>query len=193
MTQLWKITEKVISIFLIIWGAILLSFEIHGWYQIIQFTQISWHEFSASKFIKNYHLDFLLLSLTLFSGVMLLFEKKAGWILSVSISLFTPFNYLIYLYFNSDVGRSFYIAYFGIAVLFWAIFILLISKPIRSNYYSNKFDWKYLSIIFIIFLTDMFVFHQDYESDRKYRSTEKQLLKEFDSLSKPTDFIDTIK
>jgi hypothetical protein len=193
MTRHWKITEKVIAIFFIIWGAVLLSFEIHGWYQIFQFTHISWQDFSSTKFLKNYHLDFLLLSLTLFSGIMLFIEKRAGWILSASISLFTPFNYLIYLYFNSDVERSFYIAYFCIAVVFWTIFILLISKPIRMNYYSNKFAWKYLAIIFIIFLTDKFVFHNDYESDRKFRITEKQILKEFDSLSKPIDFQDTIK
>src|SRR5579862_3099386 len=154
MTQHWKITEKVIAIFLIIWGAVFLSFEIYGWYQIFQFTHISWHDFSPSKFLKNYHLDFLLSKLTLLSGIMLLIKKKAGWLFSVSISLFTPFNYLIYLYFNSDVDKIFYIVYFGIAVLFWTIFFLLIGKPIRLKYYPDRFVWEYLAIIFVIFLTD---------------------------------------
>ncbi len=60
MSQLWKITEKVIAIFLIIWGAGLLMFEIYGWYQTFQFIHVSWHDFSPTKFLRNYHLDFLL-------------------------------------------------------------------------------------------------------------------------------------
>lgn len=120
-------------------------------------------------------------------------RKKIGWIFSVSISFFTPFNYLIYLYFNSDVEKSFYYLYFGIAVLFWTIFILLIRKPIKSNYFYNNFAFRYVAIIFIIFLTDKFVFHEDYEKSKKHRITQKKMLDEMDSLSKPTYSFDTTK
>ena len=193
MTQPWKITEKVIAIFFIIWGAGLLSHEIYVWHQIFQLTPFSWHEFSLTKFLINYQLDLLLLLLTLFSGIMLLIRTKTGWIFSLSISLFTPFNYLIYLYFNSDVGRSVYIVLLGIAILFLTIFILLLSTPIRSSYPSKKFAWKYVAIIFIVLLTDQFLFHQDYKSNRKYRITQKKILNEFDSLNKTIYPPDTIK
>ncbi len=106
------------------------------------------------EFLKNYHADLLVLLFAFLSGIMLLLENRIGWIIAVCISMFIPFSFLINQYFNSDIAKAPYYMFFGICGLFLTIFGLLISKPIRLNYFPNRITWISIAVIFILLVAD---------------------------------------
>jgi hypothetical protein len=193
MSKPWRITEKVIAIFLIIWGAGFLCVEIYGMWEILQWNQMGWRDISWSKFINNYQLEILLDLLIIFSGIMLLIRKRVGWICAVSVTLFTPFDSLIQLYLVHIFERDIVYLLLVLFIIFWTIFILLISKPIRLNYFSGKVAWKSVAIIFIVLLTDRFMFHMDNEMARKYKVESKKMSDELDSATEHFEYIDSTK
>jgi hypothetical protein len=85
MTRNWKIIEKVIGIFLIAFGSLVLVIAI---WSIKQVFDIAFENFDISipKVIKNYHYQILLPLMTIFSGLTLILKKKIGWLMGIVTS-----------------------------------------------------------------------------------------------------------
>ncbi|HVX27223.1 MAG TPA: hypothetical protein VHB70_12820 [Parafilimonas sp.] len=193
MTRPRNIIQKIIAIFFIIWGVGILSCEVYNWYITFQIIHVSWDNFSLLTFLKNQHVYFLAPLLTFISGVLLLLRNRLGWIIGVCISLFIPFGFFIYPAFNIQINKtdtaSIYIILIT-CILFLIIFILLISKPIRLNYFPNKMTWSSIAIIFVLLMADEIFIQQN--RNRRYNEIKKQF--ESDSSHKRGQNLDsTIK
>jgi len=165
MTKNWKIAEKVIGGFQIIWGICILILSIWS-VKILLDSQLihlgyNWKDLSAIKIIRDYHYQFLLPLLTIFSGLALLFAKKSGWLLGIVTSALSGISMILVL--TKIEARDLeneillYTAT-GLLVLIFTIMLgLLLSKPIRSKYNPSKKTWLIVGVLFTLMLLDWFL------------------------------------
>ena len=90
MNRNFLIFEKLISIILILYGCIFFYstvLMINTLREVAPIHNIANNDFIFIRISKNYFLELLASSVTIFGGIFLLFRKKIGWIFSLLASL----------------------------------------------------------------------------------------------------------
>lgn len=141
------ILEKSISVFTIIIGLLFLTF-------IIALP-------SVSLFSGELHNQKIISILALSGGLLLFFQKKAGWILSTS-ALFSTF---IYYGFNlphldEEIYATALIPYLVILFILISCGILLLTRPFTLKYFPNLPSILIIMVIVSYFFLDRIISYE---------------------------------
>lgn len=161
MTRNWKIIEKVIGIFQIVWGTLVLVIIISSFKQFfdISFERFDnyWEYISIPKVVKNYHYLILLPLMTIFAGLTLILKKKIGWLMGIVTSATYGISIVLLPWtIDKEIGNITLIYVFTglISLVFITIFGLLMTKQIREKYNPTKKNWVIMSILFALLILD---------------------------------------
>ena len=120
--------------------------------------QITWSEISILKLIRNAHFIFLSGAMGLVSGILLLKNKKMGWILSFSSWIIYCFGTLIIFWKTGKVDGPISTQNYmliGILILIFIIMaIVLTLKPFMLKYKPDSKSWITIAVITLVFLID---------------------------------------
>lgn len=152
MTRNWFITEKIISAALIIWGGLSFYYSSRGVFYLL--NAVTWKDLSISNTFKNFHIMFFLPLVTIIAGLLLFFNKKIGWTMSLIALFLNAFVFLIpkdkYTNnFNSN-GKGLILFTLITTIGFLTTFIILLLKPFQAKYNPTKKTW--LTIVLITFV-----------------------------------------
>jgi hypothetical protein len=158
MNKAWTIIEKVIAVLLSIWGIIALygvasavSSMSHSSYAIVK-------HISYFQLLLNNHLYFLLALVTIFSGFLLLFNDKLGWVLSTScVAVYMITFFRTSQASSTDSSQLYYVfskSYSLMALLFLIMLALLIQKPFIKKYHVTFKNWILVAVIVTVLILD---------------------------------------
>lgn len=162
MNKHWELFEKTISWIQIIFGIATISFVL--WTlnltvsTILDHSDYTWNDVSFYKLFKNHYFIILSGFLCISSGVLLLKNKKTGWILSVITWLLYGLGTLINLLTKNDENEYFFesnsdfIIIGIILALFFTLALSLTLKPFRTKYKANLNSWFIIGLITLIFV-----------------------------------------
>ena len=152
MTQRFTIAEKVIATLLIIWGCLQITAVLVSYYNIFyslkDFPQI---KFSEWHIIKNVHIVLLGSAIPIAAGILLIFNKKAAWVLATSACLLNMLLFFIPTYKKDKPvtpdPANFWIILILLMSLWMVSLYILLLKPYRLKYsVTNR---TYIWVIFI--------------------------------------------
>ena len=152
-----NISEKVIGIILITWSCIKLYYTSSNLINIFEISDLSWEEVSIFKVVKNYHFQYIIPILSIVSGLLLILNKRVGWIGSTVMSFVTGIGIIILSWklYNAE-GNSIEITISDfllpsfLTVLFLIIGLVLLSKVYREEYLPTKNTWIIMILTIII-------------------------------------------
>ena len=117
-----------------------------------------------SQLFQRNHLNILLSLAAVFAGVMLWFNDKKGWLLSIICSVLYFVTFIRSSQANSlDSSQpyfNFHKSFSLVALVFLAISILLLQKPFWKKYHPSKNTWFWVVGIIVILILDKFLFKQ---------------------------------
>tara|TARA_R100001369_G_scaffold73411_3_gene101962 strand:- start:97 stop:606 length:510 start_codon:yes stop_codon:yes gene_type:complete len=164
MNKNWKLFEKVISVFQIIFGIAIISlvlWSVNTTITIIfEHSDYTWRDVSFYKLVKNNHFYILSSLLCISSGILLLKNKKIGWVLSVTTWLVYGLGTLLNTLKKNDKNESVIQSnsdsiIVGIFVVsFLTIAMCLTFKPFRTKYEPNLYSWLIIGLITLIFIAE---------------------------------------
>jgi len=139
--------EKTLSILTVLIGLLLLAI-------IITLP-------SVSVFSRDLLNQKIISVLALSGGVLLFFQKKAGWILSSSVLLsffiLYGFNFIFLSELNENVEASYIMSFAVIFLIILSSGILLVTKPFTSKYAANNYSFLIIVVIVSYFLVDRII------------------------------------
>jgi len=151
MTKKWKIIEKIIEIIQMIFGGLLIflffrniiNLMFTGGYSILRALELN---------LPRGHNGILLGTFFLISGILIILNKKTGWI--GNIIAWLAFSIIMILFFASDLDYELIdLIYLSILILIIISFLfILMRKPFLKKY---KPSW--LSYIFILIITSIII------------------------------------
>ena len=161
MNKFWQTTEKVIGIIQILLGLFIISVTTYILYNVLDNfmkpNHLQWQDLSFYKIFKNYHLSFIIPLLFLISGVLLLKNKIAGWIIGVATWITIGIGEILSIgkvvgnkYNSWTDWNTFYLLLFTIFAC--SIAILMLTIEFRKKYNPNWKNWLVMFSI-ILFLT----------------------------------------
>ena len=139
MTPNFTILEKVISIILILWA----SFWLYGTYLFLTNlfdmarSSSGVYVISYSKLFNNYSLSIIGNTCTIVGGILLLFNKKPGWIISLISSLSYCLIFVVAAIKSASSPKETLAVEFGriiLIILMLSMFIILLLQPFRIKY-----------------------------------------------------------
>jgi hypothetical protein len=161
MTERFKIAEKLIAAFLIIWG-LFLAYSV-GYYLFYIFkspysTLNLYYRFSWAKTIKNFHIAVLLLLACIIGGVLLIINKKPAWAIAVICLLLNAILFFIPQYKTDKIfgphTNTFWLNE-GLLLIIWvASLYTLLLKPLRVKYGVNNRTYIIVGVITLLFVAD---------------------------------------
>lgn len=151
----WLLIEKIIGCILLLWSMFALYSILSVVTDMFRYGYIAAGNASIGSLIKTNHLIVIISLLCLFGSWMLLFRHKAGWIFCVISSLV----YCVNLFMSSRSKTTEHYKSYSIAsILFFIIFILLLSKPIRIKYQPTVKTWVLISVTIVLCILDKIIF-----------------------------------
>lgn len=158
MTKNWKITEKIIGTVLIIWGCFLLILTFWSLKQtfdiLFEELEYSGSDLSITKIVKNYHYRIIIPVLTFITGITIILQKRAGWLLGILISAINSTSIILLPWTHENLTFELLIIVGTHSIIFFIFFILLINKQFRNKYNPSKKAYLILSILFILLILD---------------------------------------
>ncbi|MEO7486579.1 MAG: hypothetical protein ABIU77_05735, partial [Ferruginibacter sp.] len=156
MTSRLSITEKIISISLVIWGGLTLFYTSRGLFNFMEV--VTRKDLSLLTTFKNVHILLLLPIATILAGALLFFDKKSGWTLSLIVLLLNGLMFLIpsnnhthnFTSRHSDVVLALLVT--AIACLIF--FFILVQKPFLAKYHPTNRTWLTVALITIAIIFD---------------------------------------
>lgn len=154
MTRNLTIAERLISTVLILWGGITL-YTLIRWIAALREMELIPY-MSVTRFIVQYHLLLLLPLLTIVAGMLLLFNKKTGWTLSLIVLLSEALLILIPAGRRKSVftDATTALVFSSIAFLSLALFCILALPAFRQKYTPTKATWWTVGLITVLLLVD---------------------------------------
>ena len=151
-----SISEKVIGIALIIWSCTILYFTFTGLKQLFEISNLSWEEISIFKVIKNYRFQIFIPILSIISGVLLIMNKRIGWIGSVVMSFVYGLGIIIYSCktYNAEITISNLILPIVISLLFLVLGLVLLNNVFREKYRPSKYTWIIMALTIALLCVD---------------------------------------
>jgi hypothetical protein len=161
MNKHWTLFEKIISGFQIIFGIAGISFVVWSLNltitTIFEHSDYTWNDVSFYKLLKNHYFFIFTGALCLSSGILLLKNKKIGWILSVVTWLLYALGTLINLLAKNDENEYLFesnLEFILVGLVITSFFILalcLTLKPFRTKYKANLNSWILIGLLTLIF------------------------------------------
>jgi hypothetical protein len=110
----------------------------------------------------KYHFPIIVGILCLFGSCMLLYKDRTGWLLCVV----TSFVYAVTMFMSSRSKAmdntlpfaKYYKSYGIAALIFFAIFFLLLMKPVRARYQPILKTWLLMGVIILVLVIDKLLF-----------------------------------
>jgi len=102
----------------------------------------------------GHHIAYLLVLLFFLGGILLLFNKKTGWLISFSIWLSFFFFLIIFIIFKALPVGSDRIQAACVFLFVIAMTVFLAMKPILTKYQIHTKHWMGVASITILLLTD---------------------------------------
>ena len=154
MTPLLSITEKTIAVLLIAWGGIVLYTLISG-ISIITETSIN-SPFLNIELLKNFHPIFIFSIVTVCGGSLLLFNKKVGWIISITSLLLNIFFFLIPVekgknLFDDNISLLFYC---GMSIVSLLSVHILVQPAFKDKYHATSKNWWTIASLTLLIMLD---------------------------------------
>ncbi|HWB28839.1 MAG TPA: hypothetical protein VG738_25370 [Chitinophagaceae bacterium] len=166
MKKGWNITEKVIATILQAWALFYLYLLTMAIYSKLQFGLqtggIKKEDISFWELFRMFHFNYIAGLLCFYAGLMLLYDRKKGWVTSViSTIIFAGFMLVsgrngVMKDNNTHVMTS--VSYLIAAVVFAAIFIVLVLKPFRVKYHPTTANWLFIMGVILLAVIDKTVF-----------------------------------
>ena len=161
----WRIIEKTIGVTQILWGLGILLFAFWGLTQLWEVfgrnSEFPSEKISLAKVFVKSHFSIVISVLSIFGGIALLWEKKAGWVASIIVNLTFFVSYFISLFYQKSPGAS--IAEMDTNTLFLTsllnlIFIsicgLLMAGYFRKKYNPDSKTWLFLILLTVVLAAD---------------------------------------
>jgi hypothetical protein len=164
MKKTWVIIEKIIGTIITAWGMVVLFNIIRVMIDTVNSGFTTSVNVTYGQLFQKNHLNILLSLASVFAGVMLWFNDKRGWLLSIICSLLYFVTFIKSSQANSQDSShpyfEFYKSYSLIALIFLVILIFLLQKPFWKKYQPTKKNWLWAIGIIVILLIDKFLFRQ---------------------------------
>lgn len=161
MQKTWQLIEKTCALLVTVWGLISLYSIVHTVWNIITSGYAASNNITYTDIFLDNHLNFLLSLAAIYGGVALLFSSKEGWILSVITSLLFAVSLFVSARINAahDVlpTAENFKGYGVLALLFIAVFVVLLLDQIRRRYQPSAQQWKWMAIATVLLLLDKFL------------------------------------
>lgn len=169
MKKSFTYSEKAIGTFLIVVGAVFLYVNLYTIIIFIEFSQkfshFTWKDISILKLIRTYHFEILLDTLMITSGLLILLNKKSGWILALTTSAVTVFlciKNLVSLFgtpLMTGVNKTELLLLNSILLLvFLLILFFLLSKTLRIKYHPTKKTlWIIVMVVAVLLIDKIFL------------------------------------
>lgn len=162
MTKRYNLTEKVISIILILWGLVssysYWTSTIRTFHIGIEVGRLTWKTVEYLTIFKNFHFFFILSIGPLISGILLLLNRMSGWLLSILLLFLTAVVHLIrtITFYRAIAPRdSVVLLYVMImSLICFILFIILLSPPYRLKYKPTNKIWWVMSAIASVAILD---------------------------------------
>lgn len=151
-----RIIEKIVAFSLAAWGVILLFTASRALVFLIGLVPAN--ELSILNLFVHYHIMLMVPLASVVAGVLLIFEHRIGWAMSIITLLLNAFVWLIpqdryqFTKFTSDNGYLMGLAVVNLVCL--AAAIVLVSTPFKKKYMPGKATWVTIAGITGIVLID---------------------------------------
>lgn len=144
MNRIYIIIENLIALLLLIWSCLNLYISLFMAYSLADLAKtyhlFGWEKISFLTVAANYYLSISFELITIFGSILLLFNKKAGWIILISVSLINAL-YLAWILFKflPNNGQDFTLTFSRIigTLLFFLFVFLLTRLPYRKKYLGS--------------------------------------------------------
>lgn len=158
MSKTWTIIEKVIGVLIGVWGVFALYGITDTLAQMIHTGYAEVNHLTTGTLILKHHLNFLLAVGSLFSGFLLMFGYREGWLFSIVCCVL----YVMSLYQSSMLNamdtskpyNAFFKSYSMVALLFLIFAILLLQKPFWKKYRPTSRELFRTLLVFAVLVLD---------------------------------------
>lgn len=155
-------TEKTIGVLhlalgcFVLWASITTLNSI--WNHGAQHSGLNWETVSFGKVFKMFHFQWITGALTLFSGALLLFHKRIGWITAILAAFFNGVRAVVFLFATDYPNNKSTMLMMGIgmlAALCFLICFMLLSIDYREKYRPSNNTWMLMSLVTVLLLIDL--------------------------------------
>jgi hypothetical protein len=160
----WKLIEKSLSILSIVFGIFVILLVFYTWEVILSryfdTGLITWDNLSFFKVFKNTHFFMFLGILGLISGILLLKNKRSGWISNLASWISYAVGIIIVYWKGNQSGKLLVESQTHFAIILSIVFVflifasLLLSKSIRLKYKPTSNSWIAVGLIILTFVMD---------------------------------------
>lgn len=157
-------TEKTIGVLHLILGCFVLWASIATlntiWNHGVQHNGLNWETVSFGKVFKMFHFQWITGVLTLISGLLLLFHKRAGWITAILAAFFNGVRAVVFLFATDYPNSRSVMLMMGIgmlAALCFLICFMLLGFDYREKYRPTNSTWMVMAIVTIALLLDLLI------------------------------------
>lgn len=158
----WMVVEKCIGLILLIWAIFVLYSVVSTIAGMYRSGYMATGKITFASIASKNHFNIIISILCLFGGCMLLYKDKTGWMLCVISSLI--FAATLFISSRSKAGDNtlpfagYYKSYGIAALVFFAIFFLLLAKQIRERYKPTSKTWMLIAGIILLLVIDKVTF-----------------------------------
>jgi hypothetical protein len=158
VNKTWTIIEKIIGVLLSVWGIIALYGVASAILNISHSGYALMNHISYFDLLLKNHVNFLLALAAIFSGFLLLFNDKEGWLLCVICSALYVVTFITSSQASStDKSKPYFEfskSYSLMALLFLVMLILLVQKPFLKKYHVTFKNWFWIIAIVVLVIAD---------------------------------------
>jgi Na+-translocating ferredoxin:NAD+ oxidoreductase RnfD subunit len=161
MTKNWTIIEKIIALILVTGSGLLFYLTYIGFHNYldsvlgkIPLNQIRW-----LYFFNIYQNAFFISLGTLLAGILLMINKKVGWIIAIAILFLLAFSFYFPSltapkYIFDDASSKVVAAVIGFSLFCLTLLTTLLLKPFREKYKPTRANWIVILIIIVLGVID---------------------------------------
>lgn len=157
-------TEKTIGVLHLVLGCFVLWASIATlntiWNHGVQHNGLNWETVSFGKVFKMFHFQWITGVLTLISGLLLLFHKRAGWITAILAAFFNGVRAVVFLFATDYPNSRSVMLMMGIgmlAALCFLICFMLLGFDYREKYRPTNSTWMVMAVVTIALLLDLLI------------------------------------
>lgn len=158
MSKGWSIAEKMIGVILAAGSLLVLYNQVSIISSMLGSANVVKTSATFLQLFKTHHLGLIVSILGLFGGCLMIFNDRAGWIMSlISFAMFAVLFYMSSRSNGADKNlafSSFYKSYGITAIICFVLFLFLLWKPFREKYQPSSKNWLWFGLIVLVLIVD---------------------------------------
>lgn len=172
LSQNLKIERNVIGVLLLLTGILSLIAGIYGiqvWLEYLNKRIASTGETINYSFLfKNFHLMIIIGALLISSGLLLIFKKKSGWVISIALICYHCISYPIFITrlitdpekikFDSNTELLLILLFSVLVIIHILSFLILILPKFRNQFNVGPKQYWIAFVLFAILQLDRILF-----------------------------------